>query len=148
MRTPSAPVLVATAGAFLGVLVLTSLLAGDGPAVVAFAAAAVVIAAGVGAVALLARNRRRHHGSAEAAAGDNTDPLPSTPLVGDRETALGDTREAHDELSPHDLPMGHPGRAAAERLAGPERRGHARTTRGGDELARATHDHDERADAA
>jgi hypothetical protein len=141
-------VLLAAAGAVLGVLVLTSLLTGDGAAVAAFAVAAVVIAAGVGTVALFARNRRRHHGSAEAAAGDNTDPLPSTPLLGDRETALGDTREAHDELSPHDLPIGHPGRAAAERLAGPERPGHARTTRGGNEPARTTHDGDDRADAA
>lgn len=137
MRTPSAPVLLAAAGAVLGVLVLTSLLTGEGSAVAAFAAAAVVVGAGFTAAALFARSRRRHHGSAEAAAGDHTDPLPSTPLLGDRETALGDTREAHDEISPHDLPVGHPGRAAAERQAGPERRGRARTTRGGDERADA-----------
>lgn len=40
-----------------------------------------------------------------------------TPLVDD-ETALGDTPEAHDEINPHDLPMGHPGRQAAEEQAG------------------------------
>jgi hypothetical protein len=30
---------------------------------------------------------------------------------------LGDTPEAHDEITPHDLPRGHPGRGAAERQA-------------------------------
>jgi hypothetical protein len=31
---------------------------------------------------------------------------------------LGDTAEAHDEITPHDLPKDHPGRKAAEELAG------------------------------
>jgi hypothetical protein len=35
----------------------------------------------------------------------------------DDETALGDTPEAHDELSPVDLPPDHPGRQEAEREA-------------------------------
>jgi hypothetical protein len=42
---------------------------------------------------------------------------PLGPLTPDDETALGDTPEAHDEISPHDLPPDHPGRAEAERLA-------------------------------
>ena len=42
---------------------------------------------------------------------------------------LGDTAEAHDEITPHDLPMGHPGRPAAVRQAR-ERGG---TTRGDQE---------------
>lgn len=42
---------------------------------------------------------------------------PLGPLTPDDETALGDTPEAHDEISPHDLPLGHPGRHAAERQA-------------------------------
>ena len=42
---------------------------------------------------------------------------PATP---DDETDLGETPEAHDELSPHDLPKDHPGRQAAEELAGGE----------------------------
>jgi hypothetical protein len=41
---------------------------------------------------------------------------PLGPLTPDDETPLGDTPEAHDEISPHDLPPGHPGRAEAERL--------------------------------
>jgi hypothetical protein len=49
---------------------------------------------------------------------DDSDPIPSTHLAKDEETPLGDTKEAHDELSPHDLPKDHPGRAEAERQAG------------------------------
>lgn len=45
---------------------------------------------------------------------------PLGPFTPDDETPLGDTPEAHDEISPHDLPKGHPGRAAAERQAGPD----------------------------
>jgi hypothetical protein len=48
------------------------------------------------------------------------------PLTPDDETDLGDTPEAHDELSPHDLPKDHPGRRAVEELAG----GEDGTTRG------------------
>jgi hypothetical protein len=45
---------------------------------------------------------------------------PLGPMTPDDETELGDTPEAHDEISPHDLPLDHPGRAQAERLAGDE----------------------------
>lgn len=43
---------------------------------------------------------------------------PLGPFTPDDETPAGDTPEAHDELSPRDLPKDHPGRAEAERLAG------------------------------
>lgn len=43
---------------------------------------------------------------------------PLGPMTPDDETALGDTPEAHDEISPHDLPLDHPGREEAERMAG------------------------------
>jgi hypothetical protein len=52
---------------------------------------------------------------------------PLGPVTPDPETPAGDTSEAHDEISPHDLPAGHPGRAEAERLADDESGG---TTRG------------------
>jgi hypothetical protein len=45
---------------------------------------------------------------------------PLGPMTPDDETDLGDTPEAHDEISPHDLPQDNPGRAEAERLAGGE----------------------------
>lgn len=51
---------------------------------------------------------------------DDDDDEPLGPATPDDETAAGDTPEAHDELSPHDLPKDHPGRAEAERLAGGE----------------------------
>ena len=43
---------------------------------------------------------------------------PLGPVTPDEETPLGDTPEAHDEISPHDLPLDHPGRDEAERQAG------------------------------
>ncbi|MBA3746484.1 MAG: hypothetical protein H0W96_03210 [Solirubrobacterales bacterium] len=43
---------------------------------------------------------------------------PLGPLTPDDETPAGDTPEAHDEITPHDLPPDHPGRAEAERRAG------------------------------
>jgi hypothetical protein len=46
---------------------------------------------------------------------EKDEPLgPATP---DDQTPLGDTPEAHDEISPHDLPPGHPARKEAERQA-------------------------------
>jgi hypothetical protein len=42
---------------------------------------------------------------------------PLGPLTPDPGRPLGDTAEAHDDLIPEDLPLGHPGRKAAERLA-------------------------------
>ncbi len=53
-----------------------------------------------------------------------TEPLG--PMTPDDETPAGDTPEAHDELTPHDLPRDHPGRGAAAGRAG----GEAETTRG------------------
>lgn len=51
---------------------------------------------------------------------------PLGPATPDDETPLGDTPEAHNEISPHDLPKDHPGREEAVRLAG----GEDGTTRG------------------
>ena len=41
-------------------------------------------------------------------------------MTPDEETPLGDTPEAHDEISPHDIPKDNPGRQEAERMAGEE----------------------------
>ena len=64
-----------------------------------------------------ARNTSPHDDEADEPLG------PATP---DEETDLGDTPEAHDEVSPHDLPRDHPGRQTAVELAG----GEDGTTRG------------------
>jgi hypothetical protein len=65
----------------------------------------------------LTRRIVRRDGSLEDAMSDNTDPIPSAHLIPDEATAAGDTPEAHDEISPHDLPVDHPGRGAAEAQA-------------------------------
>ncbi len=57
-----------------------------------------------------------HKGYPEAMTDHEREPLG--PVTPDEETDLGDTSEAHDEVSPHDLPPDHPGRQEAERQAG------------------------------
>jgi hypothetical protein len=54
----------------------------------------------------------------------HTDSVPKQPAT--RSSPLGDTPEAHDELSPHDIPLYSPARRAAKQQAG----GLAGTTRG------------------
>ena len=49
---------------------------------------------------------------------DSESREPLGPVTPDDETPLGDTPEAHDEISPHDLPLDHPGREEAEQQAG------------------------------
>ncbi|HVF78247.1 MAG TPA: hypothetical protein VNA28_08105 [Solirubrobacteraceae bacterium] len=56
----------------------------------------------------------------EAPPHDTESDEPFGPLTPDDETPVGDTPEAHDEISPHDLPPDHPGRQQAEREAGSE----------------------------
>lgn len=106
----------------------------------------VVLAAVV--LAINGAMRRRvtsRHDSIEDAMSDETEPLPSSHLIPDNETAAGDTPEAHDEINPHDLPAGHPGREAAEEQAEQEPSDDgARTTRGDDELAQAAPKREER----
>jgi hypothetical protein len=56
--------------------------------------------------------------SHEGAPHDQSASEPLGPFTPDEETDTGDTPEAHDEITPHDLPKDHPGRKAAEELAG------------------------------
>jgi len=56
----------------------------------------------------------------EAPPHDRESDEPLGPMTPDDETELGDTPEAHDEISPHDLPLDHPGRPEVERKAGGE----------------------------
>lgn len=59
---------------------------------------------------------RRDGELVEETAADDSDPLPA--LGADEVRPLGDSPEVHDEITPHDLPPDHPGRAAAETQAG------------------------------
>ena len=104
---------------------------------------AVLVAGWFALSAIARRSVASRHDSGEDAMSDENEPLPSAHLIPDDETAAGDTPEAHDEINPHDLPPGHPGRRAAEEKARAEGDG-ARTTRGDDELAQAPPARDER----
>jgi hypothetical protein len=99
-------------------LAVATLAAGDAiwivPALVLLGIIGVMALAEFG---LKKRLERRHDGDLGAAQADSSDPIPSTHLAKDEQTPLGDTSEAHDEISPHDLPKDHPGRREAERQA-------------------------------
>ena len=134
MRTNGQPSmtrwLLATAGVFLVVYIATVLLTGEPEFLLVGVLIALLLAAIFG-VNFLARKRIEdtHHGSMDKAMEDNQEDIPAAHLLADDETALGDTDEAHDELSPHDLPITHPGRKAAEELVAREGDGDG-TTRG------------------
>jgi hypothetical protein len=124
--------------AFVVIFGVTVILTGNPVYVIA----AVMIAALVIGWALLNRVMTKRvagkHESIGDAMSDESEPIPSTHLIPDNVTAAGDTPEAHDEINPHDIPAGHPGREAAEAQAerAPRDEG-ARTTRGDDERVRA-----------
>lgn len=116
--------LAAVAAAFL----VAALLTGEALYVIPVALAAALWLAYFFANRTLGRKAVERSGGAQAAMADHTNPIPSAHLIADDETPLGDTTEAHDEITAHDLPKGHPGRPAAERLAhrgGGTTRGHA-----------------------
>src|SRR4051795_8192294 len=117
---------LALVGAFLVVFGLTVILTGNP----VYLIAAVMIAALVVGWSLLNRAMTKRvagkHDSIEDAMSDESEPIPSTHLIPDNETAAGDTPEAHDEINPHALPAGHPGREEAEEQP---RDDGARTTR-------------------
>src|SRR3954454_7823564 len=104
-------------GAFLVVFGLTVILTGNP----VYLIAAVMIAALVVGWSLLNRAMTKRdagkHDSIGEAVSDESQRIPSTPLIPDNETAAGDTPEAHYEINPHDIPAGPPGREAAEKQA-------------------------------
>jgi hypothetical protein len=64
------------------------------------------------------REMASHGGDAQDALQDGREGgLPKAHVIGDDETALGDTPEVHAEISPHDFPKGAPERQAAEEMA-------------------------------
>jgi hypothetical protein len=136
---------LALVAVFLVVFGITVILTGNPTYLIA----AVMIAALVVGWALLNRAMTKRvaakHDSIEDAMSDESEPIPSSHLIPDSETAAGDTPEAHDEINPHDIPPDHPGRQAAEAEAEEEPRDDgARTTRGDDDLAQAAPEREER----
>lgn len=113
------------AAVFFTVFILTALLSGSSDFLIPVLILTAIFALGATAFVLLSRRTEGRPGDQAA---DETDPVPGTAFATDDETPLGDTPEAHDEISPHDLPMGHPGRSAAARMAAVSADG---TTQGG-----------------
>jgi cbb3-type cytochrome oxidase maturation protein len=71
--------------------------------------------------AIQRRQMAKHDGDVEAALSDSDDSLPAAPHITDDDRPLGDTPEAHDEVSPRDIPKwDRATRAAAEEQAGGE----------------------------
>jgi hypothetical protein len=106
-------------GVLLVAYVVTVLVSGEAVFLIPAAILALIII-GYALVqrALTRREMARHGGDVEAALRDDQDwAIPSAHLVGDDSTQAGDTPEVHDEINPHDLPIDHPGRQAAEAQA-------------------------------
>src|SRR3954452_15618890 len=129
---------LALVGAFLVVFGLTVILTGNP----IYLIAAVMIAVLVVGWSLLNRAMTKRvaakHDSIEDAMSDESEPIPSTHLIPDNETAAGDTPEAHDEINPRGPPAAHPAREEAERQAEEQPRADgARTTRGDEDRVQA-----------
>lgn len=101
-------------GVILLVLAATSALTGQW-AIVASGFVLVIFVAGFAGLQALLAAQRRDQRLPES---EQRDAVPASHVPeGDDGRPLGDTPEAHDELSPHDVPVGHPGRIAAEKQA-------------------------------
>ncbi|MCW3010869.1 MAG: hypothetical protein JWO90_1273 [Solirubrobacterales bacterium] len=104
--------------AFFVVYTVTVLATGEPSYLIPVVILAVLVLAYAAFNRMLTKRIISRDGSMENAMSDSDDPVPSAHLIPDSETPLGDTPEAHDEISPHDLPVDHPGRKAAEEQAG------------------------------
>ena len=109
------PALLAVGGSLGAVVVIGAFVADAGLAWPLLVLFALCVALAVGYRLIAGSNRDD---------ADHTDSFPKQPAT--RSRALGDTAEAHDEISPHDIPLYSPARRAAEQQAG----GVAATTRG------------------
>jgi hypothetical protein len=109
------PALLGVGGSLAAVVVIVAFVADAGlawPLLILFA-----LCLAVGVVYRLVAGSNRDDA-------DHSDSLPKQPAT--RSRPLGDTPEAHDEISPHDIPLYSPARRAAEQQAN----GVAATTRG------------------
>ncbi len=114
-------------GVFLVVFAITALLTGEPVYIIPVLILTLLVLLYALLNRMASKRIEEKHGSLEDALSDEDETIPSAHLIPDDETALGDTPEAHDEITPHDLPLDHPGRQAAEAQAGHQGGG---TTRG------------------
>jgi hypothetical protein len=123
--------LLLAAGFFLVIAVAAAISGG-----IEWAIPIAILAAIVGAYAglnkgLAKKELDQHGGDPDEALRDGSEGgLPKAHVIGDEETALGDTPEVHSSVSPHDFPKGAPERQAAERMAAEESGDEPDTTRG------------------
>ncbi len=85
-----------------------------------------ILVLGAGFDEVTARRKLERHGeSTPEFDADSRDSFPA--MTDDEDVPLGATREAHDELDPHDLPLDHPSRETVDERNG--RPGPRETTR-------------------
>lgn len=89
-----------------------------GTILIAVAILLLIILAAFVAQKLMARRVLSGDGSVDKAQADADNPVPAVFALPDDSTPAGDTPDAHDEITPHDMPLSHPGRQAAEEQAG------------------------------
>ena len=122
------------AAAFFLIIAVAAAISGGIAWAIPIAVLAVVVAAYAAMNKKLEQTEmNRHGGDPDAALRDSSEGgLPKAHVIGDEETALGDTPEVHSSVSPHDFPKGAPERRAAEEMAEEESAGgqEPRTTRG------------------
>ena len=132
MKSPSSPKLTiyGVTAVLLGIFaVAAGVLAGAEFAIPIVILAALVLGFLMLNGVLARRSLARHGGDPDAAQDDGDDAVPAAHLIPD-DRPLGDTAEAHDEISPHDLPKGARNRRLAEAQAG-RRNGTTRGNRDG-----------------
>jgi hypothetical protein len=122
------PTLAALASFYLVTALAAGVFLSPGYAVAALLGGAVPMTAVALVFASTRRKTRRGASEREEQLVDTSvDDESAFPGIGmDERTPLGDTTEAHDSITPHDVPRGHPGRSAAEE----EARRHGGVTRG------------------
>jgi hypothetical protein len=123
--------LLIAAGFFL-VIAVAAAISGGIEWAIPIALLAIVVGVYAGANKKLQQTEMdRHGGDVDEALRDSSEGgLPKAHVIGDEETALGDTPEVHSTVSPHDFPKGAPERHAAEKMAAEESGAGPDTTRG------------------
>jgi hypothetical protein len=110
--------LLAAAAFFIVIAVAAAIAGGIEWAIPIAILGLIVLAYALANKGLEQRELSTHGGDEDAALRDASEGgLPKAHVIGDEQTALGDTPEVHSEISPHDYPKDAPGREAAERIA-------------------------------
>src|SRR5919112_6506383 len=116
-RPEGTGLLLGGVGAFYGICALAAAIFAGPAEAIATLLAGIIPMTGAALWVATARAKTRRSAPAEhdPAAADSDDPFPG--VGADEARPLGDTAEAHGEISPRDLPPDHPGRQEAERQA-------------------------------